>query len=58
MGRPEASGQERPGLKKYRFLIKIIKKINGFECWGVRERAARSGKERHMTMYRFEHVCQ
>ena len=29
--------------KKYRFLIKINKKINGFESRGVRERAARSG---------------
>ena len=45
-GRPGASGQERPGLKKYRFLIEIIEKINGFECRGVRERAARSGRDR------------
>ena len=44
-GRQGASGQDRPGLKKYRFLIKINKKINGFECRGVRERAARSGRD-------------
>ena len=44
-GRPGASGKDRPGLKKYRFLIKIIEKINGFESRGVRERAARSGRD-------------
>ena len=42
---PGASGQERPELKKYRFLIKIKKKLNSFESLGVRERAARSGRD-------------
>ena len=31
--------------KKYRFLIKITKKIDGFDSRGVWERAARSGRD-------------
>ena len=50
-GRPGASGKERPGLTKYRFLIKIIKKINGFECRGDR---GPNGQERPgLKMHRF-----
>ena len=45
-GRPGASGQERPGLKKYRFLIKFIKKSIDSERRGDREAVPGSGQAR------------
>ena len=45
-GRPGASGQERPGLKKYRFLIKFIKKSIDSERQGDREAVPESDQAR------------
>ena len=46
LGRSGAHGPERPGSKKYRFLIKILLKSNDFEHRGDPGQAARSGRDR------------
>ena len=43
-GRPGASGQDRPGPKKYRFLNKIIVKSIGFEHPGISPALPRPGR--------------
>ena len=45
-GHPGASGQERPGLKKYRFFIKFIKKSIDSGRRGDREAVPGSGQAR------------